>query len=66
MIKPQILPPFFPLTPRQLEIRKLIVKLRRKHRRPVSNREIAKASGAASHSYIGRVVRKLKARGVYP
>jgi SOS-response transcriptional repressor LexA len=62
----QTMPPFLALTKRQLEILGVINDLRARHGRPPTSREIARESGASSHSYTGRVIRKLKARGLYP
>lgn len=66
MSKPAKLPPWRPFTTRQLEIRAAIVELRRNHKRAPTLGEVSRHVGAASHSYIGRVVHKLKVRGEYP
>jgi len=60
------MPTFLPLTKRQLEILDVIKDMVRETGRYPSTREIAKKSGASTHSYTSRVIRKLKARGVYP
>lgn len=60
------LKPWRDFTPRQLEIRDAIVELRRRNSRDPSLSQIARHTGMAAHSYVARVVIKLKTRGEYP
>lgn len=60
---PRILRPFFPLTPRQIQIRDTINELHRLEGRPPGVRVVADRLGFSGHSYVDRVRTKLRKRG---
>lgn len=66
MSEPQRLAPWRPLTARQTAVRDAIAEIRSASNREPGVTEIARHMGHRSHSYVGRVVRKLRVRSHYP